>query len=465
MVFSSVMFLFVFLPVAFWGDVFLPKRFSNVFLLIASLFFYAWGEPVYVLLMIISIVINYFAGIIIFNNDGIHKKLATAIGVAFNLCILGYYKYVEYAIALINSVFDVTIIPSVNIELPIGISFYTFQAISYLVDVYRGESKASYNFVNVALYISFFPQLIAGPIVKYKEINKQIEARNARWYDVAEGFRRFTYGLGKKVLISNVLGETVDTIWSFDIITIDFKTAWIGAIAYTFQIYYDFSGYSDMAIGLGKMFGFCIPENFNYPYLSGSISEFWRRWHISLGSWFREYVYIPLGGNKRGKGRTYINLAIVFLLTGVWHGANLSFVVWGIYNGFFVIAEKMGVQKLLKNRGISVVYSMLIVNFGWVLFRANGILVGINYITRMLTPWRYHLMYDIPYWKYLDFKTMMVFVAAFCGAGLIQIVVPESIHKRFIGSCFEAVYIFFVLGLSVASIASDTYNPFIYYQF
>ena len=319
--------------------------------------------------------------------------------------------------------------------------------------------------MNTALYISFFPQLIAGPIVKYREINKQIESRSISWIGVSSGFKRFIYGLAKKVLISNVLGLCADTIYAFDIGTIDVLTAWVGALAYTFQIYYDFSGYSDMAIGLGKMFGFDIPENFDYPYLSKSISEFWRRWHISLGSWFREYVYIPLGGNRKGTVRTYLNLSIVFFLTGLWHGADLSFIIWGLYHGFFSVIERLGLKKSLdKSKVLSTAYCFLVVNFGWVLFRASDTITALRYISRMVLPWR-HLDTGIPIWNYLNNKTVFVGIVAVLGMGIIKALIPKRVYAAWKDSVIEAVYCVFLLILCLASIASDTYNPFIYFQF
>ncbi|WP_418553192.1 MBOAT family O-acyltransferase, partial [Hominenteromicrobium sp.] len=352
MVFSSAIFLLLFLPVVFVFNWFVKKEFSNYFLLLASLFFYAWGEPHLVILMMVSIVINWIVGRLIEEQarGQFRKKLILSLGIICNLGILVYYKYSGFFLSIINKFLgkDVFVIP--QIALPIGISFFTFQAISYIVDVYRGDTQSSPKLVNVALYISFFPQLIAGPIVKYREIDKQIENRNVQWSFVAQGFRRFIYGLSKKVLISNVLGLCVDTVYTYDISIIDWKTAWICSLAYTFQIYYDFSGYSDMAIGLGKMFGFDIPENFNYPYLSKSISEFWRKWHISLGSWFREYVYIPLGGNRKGAFRTYLNLSVVFFLTGLWHGADFSFILWGVYHGFFSVVERLKLKNILNTQ-------------------------------------------------------------------------------------------------------------------
>lgn len=352
-----------------------------------------------------------------------------------------------------------------EISLPIGISFFTFQAMSYIIDVYRGDIDVCPKIVNTALYISFFPQLIAGPIVKYKDISRQIENRVIEIDKVALGFRRFIYGLGKKVLVSNVLGLCADTIYGYDITTISGRTAWIGTIAYTFQIYYDFSGYSDMAIGMAKMFGFDIPENFDYPYAARTISEFWRRWHISLGSWFREYVYIPLGGNQKGRIRTYLNLFIVFCLTGLWHGANFTFIIWGIYNGFFAIVERVGFKKILeKCKAISWIYCFLIVNFGWVFFRSNGCNNAFLMLKRMILFWEYE-KYNISVWNFLDWKTLFVGGCAILGAGLLKKLVPKNIVECWRLSPFEAVFSICVLVASIAAIAGNTYNPFIYFQF
>ena len=465
MVFSSAVFLLVFLPIVFIINYLIRKELSNYFLLVASLVFYAWGEPYLVLLMIASIVINWAIGRVISKTTGATKKFALIIGVVCDLGILGYFKYSGFLVSIIDSIFRTTVIPVPQIALPIGISFFTFQAISYIADVYRGETEASDKLVNTALYISFFPQLIAGPIVKYREINKQIESRSISWIGVSSGFKRFIYGLAKKVLISNVLGLCADTIYAFDIGTIDVLTAWVGALAYTFQIYYDFSGYSDMAIGLGKMFGFDIPENFDYPYLSKSISEFWRRWHISLGSWFREYVYIPLGGNRKGTVRTYLNLSIVFFLTGLWHGADFSFIIWGLYHGFFSVIERLGLKKSLdKSKVLSTAYCFLVVNFGWVLFRASDTITALRYISRMVLPWR-HLDTGIPIWNYLNNKTVFVGIVAVLGMGIIKALIPKRVYAAWKDSVIEAVYCVFLLILCLASIASDTYNPFIYFQF
>lgn len=465
MVFSSAVFLLMFLPIVFVGNTLIKKEFSNYFLLIASLVFYAWGEPYLVLLMIVSVLVNWLVGLALAKTIGKTRSLFLVLGIICDLGILGYYKYAGFFAETVNFLFKSEVIPVLEIALPIGISFFTFQAISYIVDVYRGDTEASPNLVNVALYISFFPQLIAGPIIKYRDINKQIENRSVTWGDVSDGLKRFVYGLGKKVLIANTLGLCVDTIYAYDITAIDCKTAWIGALAYTFQIYYDFSGYSDMAIGLGRMFGFHILENFQYPYLSHSISEFWRRWHMSLGSWFREYVYIPLGGNRKGFVRTYVNLIIVFFLTGLWHGADLSFVIWGLFHGFFSIIERVGLKKALeKTKVISVIYTFFIVNVGWVLFRAEDTLTGLRYVARMMLPWR-HQELNIETWNYMDTKTIFFFGCALLGMGIIKSITPKRIKDYWDGSVIEAVYCIILLILCLASVASDTYNPFIYFQF
>lgn len=465
MVFSSATFIFVFLPVTFVINFFLKGKVSNIWLLIASLIFYAWGEPEYVVLLLISLLVNWMVGRTIDSVEGKERKIALILGIIFNLGILAVYKYAGFGASFVNMIFGKNIVPNPGIVLPIGISFYTFQAISYIVDVYRKDTEASKSFINVALYISFFPQLIAGPIVKYRDINKQIEKRTVTWIKVAEGFKRFIYGLSKKILISNVLGECVDAVYSLNIANIDSKAAWIGALAYTFQIYYDFSGYSDMAIGLGKMFGFDILENFNYPYLSKSISEFWRRWHISLGTWFKEYLYIPLGGNRKGKVRTYWNLVIVFFLTGLWHGADWSFVLWGLYHGLFSIIERLGVKRILdKTKVVSRILCFAIVNFGWVLFRAPHTSSAIRYLARMVIPWKYANI-NCPSWQYMDGKTIFIGICAVAGMGILKTFIPEKICGKWKDSVIEAIYCVMLLFLCLAAIASNTYNPFIYFQF
>ena len=494
MLFSSLVFLLLFLPAVYLINSLLSRIFrssttvSNCFLLIASLVFYAWGEPVLVLLMIGSILLNWFCGVMIaksapmgsvprganapapMGSVPIGAKSASGrfwliLAIIGDLAILGYFKYAGFFARTLNGLLGREALTVPEIALPIGISFFTFQAISYVVDVYRGNAEASKNPINTALYISFFPQLIAGPIVKYRDINRQIESRQIHWERTAEGFRRFIYGLAKKVLIANVLGLCADTIHTYHVTRIDPVAAWVGALAYAFQIYYDFSGYSDMAIGLGKMFGFDYLENFEHPYLSKSVSEFWRRWHISLGTWFREYVYIPLGGNRKGKIRTYFNLAIVFLLTGLWHGANVTFLLWGAYHGFFVILERLGLKKLLdKNKILGGVYCFLVVVLGWVLFRMDSVDEAITYIAHMIRPW-HNWIAQIPAAEYLTAKTIAMFVAAVLGAGIVQRAAPAKWREKWVGSVPEAIWCAALLVFCIATIAGESYNPFIYFQF
>lgn len=341
MVFSSTIFLFLFLPLAWLGHLAMPStRAKNLFLSIASLLFYAFGEPVYVLLMLLSVIVNFFAAKWIVSN-GERRRFPMIAAILFDLVMLGVFKYAGFAVECLNLLPFVSL-PVPQIRLPIGISFYTFQILSYIVDVYRGDANVQERLDDLFLYIAFFPQLIAGPIVKYHDISAQIAQRSVTSESTAMGLRRFILGLAKKLLISNPCGYLTDTAFTAcGEGTLDVPLAWLGAAAYCFQIYYDFSGYSDMAIGLGHMFGFRIGENFNYPYISSSIQEFWRRWHISLSTWFREYVYIPLGGNRRGRVQTVVNKYIVFFTTGLWHGASLNFIVWGLFHGTMQMIEQL----------------------------------------------------------------------------------------------------------------------------
>ena len=463
MVFSSIIFLWIFLPLVFVINLFMAGRLSNIFLLL--------GEPQLVVLMMVSILVNWLAGKLIGKYAG-YKEWILVGAVAIDLSLLGYFKYAGFFVNAVNTVAGKALIPVPDIRLPIGISFFTFQAISYVVDVYRGETQAQDRLVNTALYISFFPQLIAGPIVRYHDINLQLESRRITWEKVAAGFRRFVYGLSKKVLISNVLGACTDRIYALELGDITGAMAWMAAICYMFQIYYDFSGYSDMAIGLGKMFGFDFPENFNYPYISHSVREFWRRWHISLSTWFREYVYIPLGGNRKGQRRTYVNLLIVFFLTGLWHGAGWNYILWGLYHGFFMVVERMGSawkaaakqndQK--KPTGFfSFLYTFLAVNFGWVFFR-TGTGTALSLLARMFMPWRY-VTSGLSLWECADYKTVFVLVCAVCGMGWFQNLISERKKEVWRFSLPEIFWCAVMLILCIAAIASDTYNPFIYFQF
>lgn len=463
MLFSSMIFLWLFLPVVLIISRFLKLRQQNVFLLLASLLFYAWGEPRYVLLMLVSIILNWGTGVLL-ERFPERKKAVLWTSVALNLSLLGYFKYLGLLVRTLNHLLRGRELEVPQIALPIGISFFTFQALSYVIDVYRGECRAQKNILDLALYISFFPQLIAGPIVKYRDVNDQIRNRVITPEKTAQGIRRFIYGLAKKVLVSNVLAQSADLIFALDMQEMTGTLAWMAAILYTFQIYYDFSGYSDMAIGLGKMFGFTFNENFNYPYMSLSIREFWRRWHISLSTWFREYVYIPLGGNRRGMVRTYVNLGIVFLLTGIWHGASYNFIFWGLYHGAFSILERLGFGKFLeKHKVTSFLYTFLAVHFGWILFRIESMKQIFEFGKRILLPWRYTVSH-FSVWEFVNLHTIFILVCAVLGMGVIQKLKAEKLAKWKL-SIPELVYCAALLLLCISALAGNTYNPFIYFRF
>lgn len=469
MVFSSIIFIWLFLPLVFLGNLLCRKaagnKGANILLLVASILFYAWGEPIHVLLMLVSISVNWTAGMLLERKNE-WKKAILAITVLIDLVLLFHFKYSRMITETVNTALGTNLeVP--EIKLPIGISFFTFQAMSYVIDVYRGECESQKSWCRLALYVSFFPQLIAGPIVKYRDISEQIAERTVTREKTAAGIRRFIYGLGKKVLLANVFALVADKIYALEISGVTGAMMWIASIAYMLQIYYDFSGYSDMAIGLGRIFGFEFRENFRYPYISHSIREFWRRWHISLSSWFRDYLYIPLGGNRKGKTRTYINLLVVFLCTGLWHGANWTFVLWGLYHGFFIVIERMWLGKRLdRHKWISLVYTLLIVNFGWVLFRADTIGAAIEYVKHMILPWQYRET-EFLLRELLDDHTIFCLVIGGIGAGLLQKFAGKygRMEKRWHGSVAEVVFCAAVLALSIISLASTTYNPFIYFRF
>jgi len=467
MLFSSNIFLLLFLPVVIIFNYLIKPKYSNYLLLVASLFFYAWGEPVYVLLMLVSIALNWAFGLWI-NRNHSAKRWLLFLCIVLNLAILGYFKYFNFLGSTFNSLIGMEVISMREIALPIGISFFTFQALSYVIDMYRGECEVQRDILSLALYVSFFPQLIAGPIVRYADIVEQIDNRRVTKEKFAVGLRRFIFGLGKKIIISNSMAAVADSIFGLPFEELTTITAWLGAIAYTMQIYYDFSGYSDMAIGLGKVFGFDFLENFNYPYISRSIREFWQRWHISLGTWFREYVYIPLGGNRKGNIRTYCNLIVVFFLTGMWHGASWSFIVWGLYQGFFQIMERMGLRKFLtKYKILSHIYCMVVVIFGWVLFRSESLLSSIRYILRMVFPWRYGFANMFTNAIELTTRNGLILVIAVIGCGLFQVILNKlpKLSDKWKFSAVEAVYLCIVFLYCLVLLAAGTYNPFIYFRF
>ncbi len=470
MLFSSMVFLWLFLPITFILYRIIGKKGKNIFLLLVSLLFYAWGEPVYVFLMLAVILLNYIFGLIL-DKTTKYKKITLIICVVLNLAILGYYKYFDFMAINVNRIFGANTIELRNIALPIGISFFTFQTLSYVIDLYRDEIKVQKNIINLALYTSFFPQLIAGPIVKYHDIDEQIENREITTEKTAYGIKRFIYGLSKKVILSNSFAYVVDDILGRDIEMLSGGAMWLAIFLYTLQIYYDFSGYSDMAIGLAKMFGFDIHENFNYPYISKSITEFWRRWHISLSTWFKEYVYIPLGGNRKGSTRTYINLFIVFLLTGVWHGASFNFIAWGLLHGFFNIIEKLGLLKILDKNKITGflghIYTLFVVIMAWTLFRAPSLMTGLSWYNLMFfgnSSTEYIYMAS----DFIDTK-LIVFVLI----GVLLCGVLQSIFKKMKEILFDEKKVFLLesvvqillLTYCVMLLVNNTYNPFIYFKF
>lgn len=488
MVFSSSIFLFAFLPVCLAIYYGIPKtniKLKNFILFIMSLFFYAWGEPVYVVIMILSIVLNYIFAILVekYEKKHIANKFILTVMLIYNLGMLFIFKYLGFFISNINSIFNMNFnIP--KISLPIGISFFTFQAISYVIDVYRktdrGETiTAQKNLINVGLYIAFFPQLVAGPIVRYKTIADQLDHRVESFDKFGEGTRRFLIGLSKKVLLSNNLALIADNVFAYQPNELSTPLAWLGAVAYSFQILFDFSGYSDMAIGLGKMFGFKFMENFNYPYISKSVAEFWRRWHISLGNWFRDYIYIPLGGNRKGLKRTIFNSFIVWLFTGVWHGANWTFISWGLYFFVFIsienILKKLNIFK--ENALLNIfkhVYLIIVIIIGWVLFRSNTIGQAIEYINTMFSFKNSAEMSEITSLYLHQNKYFLLLCILFSTpiAGYIKNITQNYLNKSskqkilsiYIDLSVSAMYIILFV-VNISYIVKNTYNPFIYFNF
>ena len=467
MLFSTMTFVFMFLPIVLVLYLVTKKELHNPILLISSIIFYAWGEPKYLAIMLLTILINWLGAIGVdkFKN---HKKLVLALTIIANLGFLIYFKYFNFLIDNCNNIFHSHIDP-LNIVMPIGISFYTFQALSYVVDVYRGDCNVQKDIYKLALYICLFPQLIAGPIVKYHDVAEQIDSREVNFEKVDLGVKRFIIGLSKKMLIANTMGAIADKIFIQNPDTFSPLVAWIGSIAYTFQLYFDFSGYSDMAIGLGLIFGFKFLENFNYPYISKSITEFWRRWHISLSTWFKEYVYIPLGGNRKGKLKTLRNLGIVFLLTGIWHGAAWNFVVWGIWHGFFIIIEKIINIKEFEQkhtqkwvRFLQHIYCIFAFLIGWVMFRSETMSYAWTYIKNMFGLVSVHdISYGMGY--YIDNFEIIIFVCAILCSMLLFNKLLEVKNK--FGRTLINIWLLILFILSAATIASSTYNPFIYFRF
>lgn len=462
MVFSSILFLFYFLPVILIIYFLAPKRHRNLVLFIGSLFFYAWGEPVYVVAMLFSVAFNFFLGLRVHEAEGARKKKLLTLAVTVNLAVLVFFKYTNFLIDTVNFVLPWDL-PTLDLPLPIGISFYTFQTMSYVIDVYRGKVKAQENFIRFGTYVASFPQLIAGPIVRYSTIEKQLVQRRETIEGFSAGITRFAVGLAKKVLLANNIGMLWDSVSATAVSELSCLSAWLGIIAFAFQIYFDFSGYSDMAIGLGKMFGFTFEENFDYPYTSKSITEFWRRWHISLSTWFKEYVYIPLGGSRVSSGRTRLNLMIVWALTGFWHGASFNFLAWGVYYGVLLIIEKEFLLKGLKKLPgfVQMVYTFFFVLIGWVLFATDSLAGAWGYLKALFgfsgagvlgATFLYDLM-----------ANKVLFVASV----LACLPYPAKLGRKFLAKSpsYAILPVAVALLLCTAYLVDSAYNPFLYFRF
>ena len=483
MAFSSIIFLFLFFPLTIALYFLIGKKANNIFLLLASLFFYAWGEGFFVILLLISIGINYSAGLMLERTQSHRSSQLTLVAaIALNLLLLCYWKYANFILGTVNhllSLVNTKTIIADPIHLPIGISFFTFSALSYVVDVYWKKTTAQKSFIDVALYLSFFPKLIAGPIVRYADIADQIKQRSIKFNDLAVGVQRFIIGLGKKVLIANTLASSVDQIFSLPLQELTMPIAWLGIACYTLQIYFDFSGYTDMAIGIGQMFGFSFLENFNYPYISQSIQEFWRRWHISLSTWFRDYLYIPLGGSRQGSMRTNINLLTVFFLVGLWHGASWNFIVWGVYYGIFLVIERLGLSGLLMRlwKPLRHIYVITVVLIGWVFFRAETLHSAAGYLSAMFGFVRHGIIRN-SLSMHIDRELILsLTIAVICSTPILafiryhkEIILNKSsgiatFYLEFIFGFTRTVILISILALSVIYLAGSTYNPFIYFKF
>jgi len=503
MVFSSITFLFLFFPAVLIIYLIVPQRLQNLFLMTVSLIFYFWGEAYLIWIMLTTIVINYISALYIeahLDKEGNCALTGLILSVAANLLLLGYFKYAGFFMDNFNLLIHLlnpesaSSIQSKEILLPIGLSFYTFGAMSYTIDVYRREVKATHNLVDFSCYVSFFPQLLAGPIVRYSDIQTQLRSHKMSCSYFSEGVFRFVVGLAKKVLIADTVAQVADAAFSLPSYQLGTAFAWLGCLCYTLQIYFDFSGYSDMAIGLGRMFGFRFMENFNYPYVADSIQEFWRRWHISLSTWFKDYLYIPLGGNKRGKYRTYFNIMTVFFLCGLWHGASWNFVLWGGYYGCFLVMERMGVNRILTRLHVILrhIYVIVIVMAGWVLFRAETLTQALTYLKIMagFSSPTVDNLYEFA--LYCDLLFTLTFITAIIASMPIMNSIRSIFNSLYRVNCsmntccssklhyavgvgFNTLlqfchvagymYISILFLLSVITLSSGAYNPFIYFKF
>lgn len=475
MVFSSLTFLYLFLPFVLVFYYIMPRQLRNLFILITGLFFYAWGEPIYVFIMIASTLIDYFAGLVIYKFGGnkTTRRLALIVSVVMNLSLLGFFKYSNFIVENINNLFH-TSFGAPTALLPIGISFFTFQSMSYTIDLYRGNIEVQKNPITFAAFVTLFPQIVAGPIVRYEDVAAELKERHLDLDTIWHGIIRFCAGIGKKVLIANNIGTLWDSVKVMDINTVPVATAWLGIAAYTLQIYFDFSGYSDMAIGLGEMLGFHFPENFNYPYMSKSISEFWRRWHITLSEWFKSYVYFPLGGSRKGFGRTIFNTAVVWLLTGIWHGASWNFITWGVMYGILIIIEKLVITLLKKKNKeyildkipgfIKHIYSMLFVMLGWVLFDTKDLPTAFSYMKRMFS---FGSTFADEHTVYFLMNFGLLFVIAIIGCtSLVKNLAQKFTAK--VPSCshvLSVVYMIVIMLIATSYLVDASYNPFLYFNF
>ncbi len=462
MVFSSLLFLFFYLPVTLIVYYLSPPRWRNLWLFIVNLVFYGWGEPVYVLLMVLSITVNYAAGYLVERHRDKGRRILAANAV-INLALLFFFKYYDFLAQYLGRISGLGFLQPLGITLPIGISFYTFQNMSYPIDVYRGDAHSQRSFIRYGTYVALFPQLIAGPIVRYKDIAEQLDCRKESLEKFSSGVCRFCVGLSKKVLLANNIGALWDVYKAMDPASLSAADAWLGALAFTFQIYFDFSGYSDMAVGLGRMLGFDFVENFNYPYISRSITEFWRRWHISLSTWFRDYVYIPLGGNRRGKGRQLLNLLIVWTLTGIWHGASWNFLFWGLYYALLLILEKVFLYDRLQNSPawLGHVYAMILVVVGWVLFSVEDLSSCLVYLRSMFFGG-----------KGLCSGTFLYYLRSFAPGLAVMSVAATPLAKRLyarlprgVTKILNPILVLASLLLCTAYLVDSTYNPFLYFRF
>jgi alginate O-acetyltransferase complex protein AlgI len=473
MLFSSLIFLFVFLPMVLFIYYCAPKKLKNLVLLIFSLFFYGYGEPKSLFVMLFSIIMNYIFGLLVDRYRSSKSKAytvltLTAIG---NLAVIGYYKYTDFFIENFNGIFGLSI-PLLHIIMPIGISFFTFQGMSYVIDVYREHGKAQKNPLNVALYISLFPQLIAGPIVRYETVAEQINQRHVDIDKFTMGIEKFILGLSKKVLIANSMGLIADEVFAMKVPQLSVLLAWVGVLAYTAQIYFDFSGYSDMAIGLGRMFGFEFLENFNYPYVAKSITDFWRRWHISLSTWFRDYVYIPLGGNRVSKGKLIRNILLVWLLTGFWHGAAWNFIAWGLYFGLLLMLEKFVIGNYLKKlwRPLQHIYALLFIILGWLLFRAETLRYALDYFVVMFGLSGQQIISGQALYYLIEYKVefIIAIVATMPVYPMLQERLINMKNKTLsitINYYVKHFILIALVGICIMYLINSTFNPFIYFRF